>query len=495
MPMKTAREYEESLRQLKLKIYLNGELVKNPVDHPIIRPSMNSVKMTYALAEDPQYEDLMTATSHLTGEKINRFCHLHQSTEDLVKKVKMQRLLGQKTASCFQRCVGMDAVNAVDTVTFEMDQKLGTNYHERFLKFLRRMQEEDWTVDGAMTDPKGDRGLPPSKQADPDLYLHVVEKRSDGIVVRGAKAHQTGSVNSHWILVMPTSTMGKEDADYAVSFAAPADADGIFYIYGRQSCDTRKLEGGDIDVGNKEFGGQEALMIFDNVFIPWENVFMCGETEFSGALVERFAGYHRQSYGGCKVGVGDVLIGAAALAAEYNGAQKASHIKDKLIEMMHLNETLYACGIACSAEGYPMPSGTYQIDLLLANVCKQNVTRFPYEIARLAEDIAGGLMVTMPSERDLKNPEIGKYVEKYLRGVASVPTEYRMRILRLIEHMTLGAAAVGYRTESLHGAGSPQAQRIMISRQGNLEQKKELAKAIAGIPAGCQACRGAAVIK
>jgi len=495
MPMKTAREYEESLRQLKLKIYLNGELVKNPVDHPIIRPSMNSVKMTYALAEDPQYEDLMTATSHLTGEKINRFCHLHQSTEDLVKKVKMQRLLGQKTASCFQRCVGMDAVNAVDTVTFEMDQKLGTNYHERFLKFLRRMQEEDWTVDGAMTDPKGDRGLPPSKQADPDLYLHVVEKRSDGIVVRGAKAHQTGSVNSHWILVMPTSTMGKEDADYAVSFAAPADADGIFYIYGRQSCDTRKLEGGDIDVGNKEFGGQEALMIFDNVFIPWENVFMCGETEFSGALVERFAGYHRQSYGGCKVGVGDVLIGAAALAAEYNGAQKASHIKDKLIEMMHLNETLYACGIACSAEGYPMPSGTYQIDLLLANVCKQNVTRFPYEIARLAEDIAGGLMVTMPSERDLKNPEIGKYVEKYLRGVASVPTEYRMRILRLIEHMTLGAAAVGYRTESMHGAGSPQAQRIMISRQGNLEQKKELAKAIAGIPTGCQACRGAAVIK
>ena len=222
-------------------------------------------------------------------------------------------------------------------------------------------------------------------------------------------------------------------------------------------------------------------MIFDDLFVPWENVFMCGEYEFSGALVERFAGYHRQSYGGCKVGVGDVLIGAAALAADYNGASKASHVKDKLIEMIHLNETLYACGIACSSQGHKTASGNYLIDLLLANVCKQNVTRFPYEIARLAEDIAGGLMVTMGSEKDLRHPEIGKLVEKYFKGIASVPTENRCRVLRLVENITLGTAAVGYRTESMHGAGSPQAQRIMISRQGNLEQKKKLAKEIAGI--------------
>ncbi|MGL5514338.1 MAG: 4-hydroxyphenylacetate 3-hydroxylase family protein [Sporomusa sp.] len=479
--MKSGQQYEDSLRKMNFKVYLQGELVEDPVSHPIIRPSMNSVKATYELAEDPQYEALMTATSHLTGKKINRFCHLHQSTEDLINKVKMQRLLGQKTAACFQRCVGMDAINAVDSTTFEMDQKLGTDYHERFNRFLLQMQEEDWTVDGAMTDPKGDRGLSPSKQADPDLFLRVVEKRNDGIVVCGAKAHQTGAINSHWILVMPTISMGQDDADYAVSFVAPADAEGIFYIYGRQSCDTRKLEGGSIDVGNQQFGGHEALMVFDNVFIPWENVFMCGEYEFSGMLVERFAGYHRQSYGGCKVGVGDVLIGATALAADYNGAHKASHVKDKLIEMMHLNETLYACGIACSAEGHKTASGNYLINLLLANVCKQNITRFPYEIARLAEDIAGGLMVTMPSEKDLRHPVIGTVVEKYFKGVASVATEDRMRILRLIENITLGTAAVGYRTESMHGAGSPQAQRIMIARQGNLEQKKKLAKSIAGI--------------
>ncbi|MFC2325549.1 MAG: 4-hydroxyphenylacetate 3-hydroxylase family protein [Bacteroides sp.] len=480
--MMTSEQYVESIRKMKLRVYLFGKLVENPVDHPIIRPSLNSVAMTYTLAQMDEYKDIMTVESNLTGKRINRFCHLHQSPADLVMKVKMQRLMGQKTAACFQRCVGMDAFNAIFSTTYEMDKKHGTEYHKRFVEYLKMVQENDWTVDGAMTDPKGDRGLSPSQQKDPDMFVHIVEKRKDGIVVRGAKAHQTGAVNSHEHLIMPTIAMKEEDKAYAVSFAIPSDAEGVLMIYGRQSCDTRKMEEfHTLDVGNSMFGGHEALVIFDNVFIPWERVFMCEEYDFSGMMVERFAGYHRQSYGGCKVGVGDVLIGAAALAADYNGAAKASHIKDKLIEMIHLNETLYACGIACSSEGQKTQAGNYQIDLLLANVCKQNVTRFPYEIARLAEDIAGGIMVTMPSEADFRSKEVGHYVEKYLRGVDSVPTEDRMRVLRLIENMTLGTAAVGYRTESLHGAGSPQAQRIMIARQGNLEAKKELAKNIARI--------------
>lgn len=482
MALKTGEEYVESLRKLKLNIYMLGEKVDNPVDDPILRPSLNSVKMTYDLAQVPEYEDLMTVKSKLTGEKVNRFLNLHQSTEDLVKKVKMQRLLGQKTAACFQRCVGMDAINATFSTTYEVDQEHNTNYHENFKNFLKYAEKNDLTIDGAMTDPKGDRGLSPAQQGDPDLFLRVVERRKDGIVVRGAKAHQTGICNSHEILVMPTVAMKPEDKDYAVAFSVPTDSNGITIIIGRQSCDTRKLEkDADLDVGNKEFGGVEALVVFDDVFVPNERIFLDGETEFAGMLVERFAGYHRQSYGGCKVGVGDVLIGAAALAAEYNGAAKASHIKDKLIEMTHLNETLYSCGIACSSEGHKTKAGNYQIDLLLANVCKQNVTRFPYEIVRLAEDIAGGLMVTMPSEKDFKHPEIGGVLDKYLKGVASIPTMDRMKVLRLIENICLGTAAVGYRTESLHGAGSPQAQRIMIARQGNLAQKKELAKAIARI--------------
>lgn len=257
--MMTAEEYTQSLRELgPRRIYLFGEQAENPVDHPLIRPSVNACAMTYRLAELPQYQDLMTATSALTGRRVNRFVHLHQSPLDLIQKVKMQRLLGQVTGTCFQRCVGLDALNAVWSTTYEIDQKYGTSYHERFRRFVLEWEEKDWTVDGAITDPKGNRALGPSAQADPDLYVHVVERRSDGIVIRGAKMHQTGVLNSHQILVMPTAAMRPEDADYAVCFAVPADDPSLLYIYGRQSSDTRKLEGTTVDVGNLHYGGRRA---------------------------------------------------------------------------------------------------------------------------------------------------------------------------------------------------------------------------------------------
>jgi len=478
--MKTGKEYEDSLRKLNLNVYLFGKKVANVVDDPIIRPSMNAVKLTYELASMPEYEDLLTATSHITGKKINRFTHIHQSTSDLVKKTKMERLLGAQTGCCFQRCVGMDAMNALSITTFNIDKKYGTEYNKRFLKYLEYVQAEDLVCDGAMTDPKGDRALAPSQQKDPDMFLHVVEERADGIVVTGAKAHQTGAVNSHEIIVMPTISMREEDKDYAISFAVPSDTKGITYIYGRQSCDTRKLEKGLLDRGNRVYGGHEALVVFDKVFVPWERVFMYKEYDFAGELVENFASYHRQSYA-CKVGVGDVLIGATQVAADYNGANKASHVKDKIIEMNHLNETLFCGSLACAEEGSKQPSGTYLVNVLLANVCKQNVTRFPYEIARLAQDIAGGLMVTMPSEDDFESPEVGHYVKKYFQGRADVSTMNRMKVLRLIENITMGTAAVGYLTESMHGAGSPQAQRIMIARQANMAEKMKTAKKLCGI--------------
>ena len=300
MALMTAQEYIESLRKLNTRVYMFGEKIENWVDHPMIRPSINCVAMTYELAQNPEYADLMTVTSNLTGKKVNRFTHLHQSTEDLMNKVKMQRLLGQKTASCFQRCVGMDAFNAVFSTTYEIDEKYNTKYHENFVNFLKFVQDNDLTVDGAMTDPKGDRSKAPSQQADPDMYVHVVERRPDGIVVCGAKCHQTGSINSHWHIFMPTISMGEADKDWAVSFACPTDAEGMYMIYGRQSCDTRKMEeNASIDVGNAKFGGQEALVVLDHVFIPHEYIFLNGEYEFAGMIVERFAGYHRQSYGGC----------------------------------------------------------------------------------------------------------------------------------------------------------------------------------------------------
>jgi len=476
MPLKTPEEYLESIKR-PVNLYMFGKKVEEFWNHPIIKPSIRTVMKIYELAQMEEYKDVMTATSHFTGEIINRFTHIHQSIDDLIKKVKMQRLLGQKTACCFQRCVGFDTANALYSVTYELDKKYGTNYHERFKKYWIEVQNEDLMVGGAMTDTKGNRGIRPKDQPDPDAFLHVVDEKDDGIIVRGAKIHQTGFLNSHRAIIMPTLSLREGEEEYAISCGVDTNAEGITMIYGRQSCDTRKLEEGKLDIGNYKYGGQEIFVIFDNVFVPRENIFMNGEIEFASDLVNRFAGFHRQSYGGCKVGVGDVLIGASSLISEYHGVGKSSHIKDKLVEMIHLNETLFSSGIACSALGFPRDAGNYEMDMLLANVCKQNVTRFPYEIARLAEDLAGGLIATLPSEEDFNSEEIGHYLEKYL-NTCDEKVQNRFKLLRFIENLTMGVASVSYRTESMHGAGSPQAQRIMISRQADVGEKKDFVKDI-----------------
>jgi 4-hydroxybutyryl-CoA dehydratase / vinylacetyl-CoA-Delta-isomerase len=482
-PIRSGADYIESLRGRGLKVFLFGEQVPEPVDHPMIRPSINSVAATYDLAlAEPA---VATAESSLSGRRVNRFLHVTESVEDVVRQNKMQRKLGQITGTCFQRCVGMDAINSLYSVSFEIDRAHGTTYHERLKRFIRMAQEQNLVIGGAMTDPKGDRSKGPSEQEDPDVFVHVAEKRPDGVVIRGAKAHQTGCINSHWILVMPTMRLSVRDQDYAIVCAIPVDAPGLTYIYGRQSCDTRSMEGGEIDQGNAMYSGQEALIVIEDVFVPWDQVFMCGETPFAALLVERFTAYHRRSYV-CKAGVGDVLIGAAATIADYNGVPNVSHIRDKLVEMAHLNETIYSAGIAASHESQKTDAGNYQNDDLLANVCKHNVTRFPYEIGRLAQDIAGGLVATLPSERDFKSPETGPLLRKFLRGREGVETEDRVRVLRLIENMTMGRNAVGYLTESLHGAGSPQAQRIQIARQMDLKGKMALAKRLAGVREGDQ---------
>ena len=472
------KEYIESLKGRDLKVYLFGEKVLDPTEHPIMKPSINAVAETYDLGvREPE---LATVISPFTNERISRFLNICISANDLVLQNKMQRKLGQNTGTCFQRCVGMDASNALYSVTYEMDEEHGTSYHQKFKNFLTEMHRYNYVVGGAMTDVKGDRSLAPHQQEDQDLFVRVVERTDEGVYISGAKAHQTGCVNSHWMLVMPTMRLGEKDKDFAIVGAVPVDAKGITYIYGRQSCDLRAMQGGTIDTGNNEFGGQEAMVIFDRTFIPNKDIFMDGEYHYASMLVERFTAYHRRSYV-CKSGVGDVLIGAAASIADMNGVAHVSHIKDKLVEMTHLNETIYATGIASSYQGYATKSGCYLCDDMISNVCKHHVTRFPYEISRLAQDLAGGMMVTMPSEKDLNHPEIGGLIKKYLKGKADVPVEDRMRMLRLIENMTLGRNAVGYLTESMHGAGSPQAQRIQIARSMQLEYKKRLSRVLSGI--------------
>ena len=476
--IRSGADYIDSLRGRDMDVYLFGERLAEPVDHPMIRTSINAMAETYELAlEQPE---VATAQSPYSGGPVNRFLHIAESAADLVAKGRMQRQLGQRTGTCFQRCVGLDAINSLHSVTYDIDQAHGSGYHARFLAFLEAVQRKNQVIGGAMTDAKGDRSKAPHEQADPDVYLHVSEVRDDGVLVRGAKCHQTGCINSHWLIVMPTIRLGEADKDFAIVGAVPAHAAGITYIYGRQANDTRSMEAGDIDAGNAGFAGQEAMIVFDDVFIPFERVFMNGEYEFAAPLVERFTTYHRCSYI-CKTGVGDVLIGAAAEIAEMNGVAKASHIRDKLIEMAHLNETIAGSALASAHEAVPMASGVWQNDDMQANVCKQNVTRFPYEIARLAQDLAGGLMVTLPSEQDLENDVVGPLIRKFLVGRENTPVEHRMRILRLIENMTLGRNAVGYLTESMHGAGSPQAQRVQIARGMNVEQKRKLARKLAGI--------------
>ncbi len=474
----TKADYLDSLKNRNLTIYLMGELVEDPLTHPIIKPSIEAMAETYALAE--REPELASAISPYTNEPINRFLHIAENNQDLYLQNQMQRKLGQLTGTCFQRCVGMDAFNALHSVTYEIDEKYKTDYHKKFISFLTKMHESNLVIGGAMTDVKGDRSKPPHKQADQDLYLRVVKRDKKGVYVSGAKAHQTGCLNSHWMVIMPTLRLTEDDKDYAIVGALPIESEGITYIYGRQSCDTRSMEPGEYDVGNKYFAGQEAMVIFDNVFIPNEYIFMNGEYDFAAMLVERFTCYHRRSYV-CKAGVGDVMIGAAATIAEYNGVENKSHIKEKLVEMNKLNETIYATGIASSLQGKETKSGNFINDDLLANVCKQHVTKETYEIGRLAQDLAGGLVASMPSGIDIHESDMSPNLKKYLKGKEDINTEDRVKMLRLIENMTLGRNAVAYLTESMHGAGSPQAQRIQISRKVDIEEKKNFAKKLSGI--------------
>jgi 4-hydroxybutyryl-CoA dehydratase/vinylacetyl-CoA-Delta-isomerase len=479
MKIQTGGQYIESLRKICPKIYYRGKRIEDVTRHPATAPHVRAAAMTYALVNDAEHRDLATATSHLTGQTISRFTHIHQNVEDLIKKIKLLRVLGQKTGTCFQRCVGFDGINAVYSVVFETDQKYGTHYLDRFKDWLKYIQDENLMVVGAMSDPKGDRSKPPADQKDPDQYVRIVQRRPDGIVVRGAKLHMTGAVNSHEILVMPTTAMDERSQDYAVAFAIPVDAPGITMIFGRQANDSRKDNRERMDVGNPSFGavGGEAVIVFEDVFIPRERVFMDGQFDFTGTLVYRFAAHHRANYGACKTGLMDILIGAVTYLAQVQGTLKVAHTREKITEMIHLCETLYGCSITCSAEGRPTPSGAYMVNTMLANVCKQNVTRFHFEVARLALDIAGGFIATLPSQFDLESKEIGHLIRKYFSGVEGIPTEHRIKIARLIEAMTGGTALV----ESMHGAGSPQAQRIMILREGDLEKRMKLAKILLGI--------------
>jgi len=464
--MRTAEQYIDSLRERDLALWVDGERVADPTAHARIRPSINAVAMTYALAHDPETRALATASSELIGGPVNRFTHLFRTPEDLVKKVKLQRILGFRTGTCFQRCVGMDALNALFIATWES----GPEAHERFVAWLTSVQGRDEVICGAMTDPKGDRSARPTEQA--DHYLRVVDRRDGGVVIRGTKLHQTGAANSHQILVMPGGSLRTGEEDFAIAAAVPVDDPGVTMILGRQPSDERR---GTADAGNATFGGQECVVHFADVFIPAERVFLDGDLKAAAALVDAFAGFHRASYGGCKPGNFDTLIGAVSALTEEAGVRRKAHVRDKLVEMVHLTETIHGVGLAASHASARHGSGIWQVDRILANVCKQNVTRLPYEIGRIAEDLAGGLVGTLPSLSMLGHEQVGPILKR------AVGSEGRAKLMRFVENLTYGAGAVPLRLECMHGAGSPAAQRIVIERHTDWAERMKQARRLAGI--------------
>jgi 4-hydroxybutyryl-CoA dehydratase/vinylacetyl-CoA-Delta-isomerase len=476
MGLKTKQEYIESLRALHPTAYMFGERLTNVVDNPRLRAGIEATAATYEVAGMDEYRDLVVTASPLVNEPVNRFTLPPASIEDLVARVKVNRKLGNFVGTCHQRCTGLDCLSTLSIVTYDIDQKHQTDYHKRFIEFLKYVQRNDLAANAGVTDVKGDRSLGPSEQPDKDMYLHMVERRDKGIVVRGAKAHQTGSLSSHEIIVLPTRAMGKADKEYALAFAIPSDAEGLIHVVGRSTLDMREMEG--CDIGNARYSKYCPTLIFNDVFVPWERVFMCGETEFAQEMVVKFSSLHRQSHGGCKSGKIDCMIGAALTLMDYNGTAKAGHHKQKIIDMIHRAETLYACCLAASYEGRRQPSGTYYIDTVLANASKLHEGKELAEAIRLMVDICGGFVADLPSDRDFRNPEIGSLLRKYLKAADGQSVEDRVKMYRLVEKMALESADT---ISDLHGGGSPEAHRVTIYRETDLESKKRAAKRLAGI--------------
>ncbi len=478
MALKTPEQFIESLKKRnKIRIYMNGQKIEDIFDHPVTRTVIEANRASYEWALDPRYKEIMTTVSPLINEEVNRYTYVCQSREDLLAKANAGCFTAEKLGTCIYRCVGLDCFHATWATTWEMDQKLGTDYHKRFIEYLKYVQKNDLSVAGALTEPRGPRDKKIKDWPNPYLSLKLVEKKSDGIVVRGYKINISGAYASHEIVVLPQGTRRPGEEDYALAFAVPADAEGITYICQYNAYSAERLLTDDIyELGNPLFGQREtSVIVFDNVFIPWERVFHCGEVEYSGKFVSRFARTHRMTCGGtCKVGFMSNIIGACRLLQEYKGMLKAPHINEEMVELLILRETARACGLAAANLGSEEPpgSGVFMPDEMMGNVSKLNVCEAFWKAMALAGDIGGGLVVTMPSLRELKNPDVKDYIEECFSFGSPAGAERILKVTKLLQNWTAGLHGVG----TWHGAGPPQAQKIMIGRIANFEKEKELVK-------------------
>jgi len=477
MALMTPEQFEESLKDMKPRIFMNGKQVENILENRNTRTVVEANKASYKWALDPKYKDIMTCYSPLINDTVNRYTHVSASTDDLVKKAEAGTFTAEKLGTCIYRCVGYDSFHSLAATTWEMDRDLGTDYNKKFLEYLKMVQTKDLSVAGALTEPRGSRGKKTLAWKDPYLSLKIVDRNDDGIVVRGAKINISGAFASHELVVLPQAAHYEGEEDYAVAFATPTDAKGITYVcqYTPYSAE-RDMADDSEELGNPLYGQREtSMVIFNDVFVPWDRVFHCGEYKYSVKLVTRFAKTHRMTCGGtCKVGFMNHIIGASKLIQEYKGLEKATHINDELMEMVVLRETGRACGIAAATKGAEEPpgSGVFLPDELMGNVSKLNICNSFWRVMALAGDIGGGLIVTMPSMKELKNPEVKDYVEEFYSFGSDEPTENIMKVHKLLQNWTAGQHGVA----TWHGAGPVMAQKIMLQRVIDYDHPKEIVK-------------------
>lgn len=474
--IRTKEAYRERLFAMRNNIYIGGEQVGR--DDPRLRPGIRVLDITFDLAQDPQWKGLATATSSVTGEEINRWAHLPQNPYDLMQKQKLIRLSARRAGGCIQRCMGHDAINALAICTKEMDQANGSDYHRRFLDWLKIYHQQDLDGCCAQTDSKGDRMKRPSEQKDPDAYLHIVEARADGIVVSGFKMSITQAAYADEIIALPTRALGADDRDFAVAFAVPADTEGLSLV-------TRPVWLREKDAPNASpfcrYGVSDCVVIFDKVFVPKERVFMSGEWQFGRRLALLFADSHRHSYSGCKPAISDILCGAAALAAEANNIEKAAHVKEKLSEFAGSAELAYAAGVAAAVFGEKTASGVFFPNEIYANVGRRLTGETIYHEYNLLTEIAGGISVTMPFCEDFEKGDHRQDLERFIVRNPTLSPETSRKIWQFVENVGASSMASWYKIAGVHGGGSPIMETIALNIGYDYEDKKRVARYLAGI--------------
>jgi 4-hydroxyphenylacetate 3-monooxygenase/4-hydroxybutyryl-CoA dehydratase/vinylacetyl-CoA-Delta-isomerase len=454
---------------------MGGAVVQR--DDSRILPGVNVMRITYDTAADPEQEELFTARSQFTGEKISRFCHVSQSVDDLRKKQEMIRCGTRLSGFCIQRCMGTDTMNALSIVTKEIDEEKGTEYFERFLEFVKRYQRKDQIAAAVQTDAKGDRSKRPHEQVDPDLHVRVVSQNKDGIIVRGAKQDITMASYCDELVVFPTRSLTSDEKQWAVAFAIPADWDNVHIINRAVAPRERKF----LKAPLNAYGSSDALVVFDDVFVPWERVFMCGEHEFGGKMALTFALCHRHSYCSCKPAVDDIIMGLIALAAEYYGVEGKSHIREKLSHLAGTAELIYAAGIAAAVSSTRSSSGTQVPDAIFSNVGRRLAGESTYQAWGMMADVAGGFPVTMPFEEDYYDSRTGPWIEKYTVRNPKVSVENMHRLQRTISDYLSSSWAGVWQVAAVHGGGSPAMETIAILNNYDFEERKKVVKRLAGI--------------